>query len=64
MDTCICMAASLHCLPESITTLLIGYIPVQNKSSHTHTQRCGEKYNEIIQTWERRKDCFCDTSGA
>ena len=25
MDTCVCMAESLHCLPETITTLLIGY---------------------------------------
>ena len=25
MDTCICMAESLHCSPETITTLLFGY---------------------------------------
>ena len=25
-DTCVCMAESLCCLPESITTLLIGYM--------------------------------------
>ena len=25
MDTCICTAESLHCPPETITTLLIGY---------------------------------------
>ena len=31
MDTCICMAESLHCSPETITTLLIGYTPTQNK---------------------------------
>ena len=31
MDPYICMAASLHCLPEMITTLLIGYTPIQNK---------------------------------
>ena len=30
MDTCICMAESLHCSPETIT-LLIGYTPIQNK---------------------------------
>ena len=30
MDTCICMAESLHCSPETITTLLIGYTPIQN----------------------------------
>ena len=25
IDTCICMAESLYCLPETVTTLLIGY---------------------------------------
>ena len=28
MDTCICMDESLHCSPETITTLLIGYTPI------------------------------------
>ena len=31
MDTCTCMAESLHCSPETITTLLIGYIPIENQ---------------------------------
>ena len=31
MDTCIYMAESLHCLSETITTVLIGHIPIQNK---------------------------------
>ena len=31
MDTHICMAESLHCSPETMTTLLIGYTPKQNK---------------------------------
>ena len=31
MDTCICMAESLPCSPETTTTLLMGYILVQNK---------------------------------
>ena len=31
IDTCICMAESLHSSPESITMLLIGYISIQNK---------------------------------
>ena len=31
MDTCICMAKSLCCSSETITTLLIGYTPIQNK---------------------------------
>ena len=30
MDTCICMAESLHCSPGTITTLFIGYTPIQN----------------------------------
>ena len=29
MDTCICVAKSLCCPPETITTLLIGYTPIQ-----------------------------------
>ena len=27
----VCMAESLCCPPESITTLIIGHIPIQNK---------------------------------
>ena len=30
LDTCVCMAASLCCPPETITTLLISYISIQN----------------------------------
>ena len=32
MDVCICMAESLSCPPETITTLLISYTPIQNKT--------------------------------
>ena len=28
MDTCICIAESLCCAPETIETLLIGYTPI------------------------------------
>ena len=31
VHTCICMAESLHCPPETIITLLIGYTPIQKK---------------------------------
>ena len=31
MDTSICMAESLCCPLQTMTTLLIGYIPTQNK---------------------------------
>ena len=37
MDTCICMAEFLCCSPETITTLLIGYAPIQFSSV---TQSC------------------------
>ena len=30
MDTCICMAESLHGSPETTTILLICYTPIQN----------------------------------
>ena len=31
MDTGICMAESLCCSPETITTVFIDYTPIQNK---------------------------------
>ena len=31
MDTCGCMAESLHCSPETITTFLINNTLIQNK---------------------------------
>ena len=31
MDTCICMAESLHCPPETFTMLLTGYAPTKKK---------------------------------
>ena len=35
MDTGICMAEFLHRSPETITTLLTGYTPIQNKKFKT-----------------------------
>ena len=31
VDTCVCMAEAPCCSPETITTLLIIYTPIQNK---------------------------------
>ena len=31
VDTCVCMAVSLCGSPETITVLLTGYLPIQNK---------------------------------
>ena len=39
MDTCICMAESLHCSPETITTLLTGYTLIQNKKFKVKTNK-------------------------
>ena len=41
MDTCICMAEFLCCSPKTITTLLIGYTPIQN-------QKLFKNENEVI----------------
>ena len=38
VDTCICVAESLCCSPEIITTLLIGYTPIPNKKLKKKTQ--------------------------
>jgi len=39
MDTCICMTKSLHCSPETITTLLIGYTPIQKEKFKKRRRR-------------------------
>ena len=47
MDTCICMAESLHCSPETITTLLIGYSPIQNKKLKKKKESVGENLRSM-----------------
>ena len=42
MDTCICMAESLHCSPKTVTKLLISYTPIENKKFKL------KKKNEIM----------------
>ena len=37
MDTCICMAESLCCPPETIITLLIGYTRISEKAMAPHS---------------------------
>ena len=37
MDTRIRMAESLHCSPESITTLLIEYTPIHGEGNGNHS---------------------------
>ena len=40
MDTCICMVESLHCSPETITTLLIGHTLIQSKKFRKKDSPC------------------------
>ena len=40
MDTCICIADSLHCSPEAITTLLMGYAAAAAKSLQSCPTLC------------------------
>ena len=40
MDACVCMAESLHCSPETITTLLTGYVCVHAQSLQSCPTLC------------------------
>ena len=48
MDTCIYMAELLCCAPETITTLLIGYTPIENKKFKNIyiKMQCQHKYKK------------------
>ena len=56
MDTCIWMAESLHCSPETITTLLIGYTLIQNKKLKIKTRQNAITMKRITdkEQWEHR----------
>ena len=43
LDTCICTAESFQCSPETTTTLLFSYIPMQNKKFKV----CGKKTKQL-----------------
>ena len=43
MDICICMTESLYCSPETITTLLISYTPIQNEKFKVWGERNKQK---------------------
>ena len=71
MDTCICMAESLHCSPETITTFLIGYTPKQNdfgvkKKKKRKRKKCTgdlnrhlskERHTDVQEVRERCAEC-------
>ena len=50
-DTCICMTKSLHCSPEHITTLLIGYTPMQNVFGVKKLKFGGKKRSPAAKTF-------------
>ena len=53
MDTFICMAESHHCSPETVTSMLISYIPIQNK-----TLKIKIKITDTIQYCEKSRDAY------
>ena len=49
-DTWICMAESLHCPPETTTTFLISYTPIQNKTLLKKKKKQRKVLNKIVET--------------
>ena len=54
MDTRICMDEFFYCVPET-TTLLIGYIPIQNKRFKKKAQAVDGFYVEPEHTLAKKK---------
>ena len=54
MDACICMPESLRYSPETVTPLLTGYTPIQNKNFKVKTNKNNNRNrlteNEIMVT--------------
>ena len=57
MDTCICMAESLCCPPETITTLLINCSPIENKNFKKQTKNKRKKKKLAKQKTKRNSLC-------
>ena len=63
MDACVCMAESLHCSPETIITLLIGYASIQdafgvkNKNKIKKSYETGGHCADEIRQTQRHKHC-------
>ena len=50
-DACVCKAESLHCSPETTTTLLTGYTPTQNKNSKKSWTSLHVNDSRLISFW-------------
>ena len=44
-DTCTCMAESLCCPPETITTMLIGHMTIKSKTLNNKINKKSQKWN-------------------
>ena len=51
MGASTCVAESLHCSPETITTLSISYIPIQNKKFKAEKQTTKQKIYTGYPKW-------------
>ena len=54
MDTCICMAESLCCSPETIITLLISYNPIQNKKFKVLKNKISRDKGKILKVSKQK----------
>ena len=61
IDTCIRMAESLCCLPGIITTLLIGYTPIQNKKFKIKKKMVGVSH--IVQSVHSHREKWLRSIG-
>ena len=66
MDTCICMAESLYCSPETIARLLISYMLIQKKKSlgknyqkKNWTQMVTQMIKNLPTMWETQVQSLC-----
>ena len=50
-DTCTCMAESLCCPPETITTMLIGHMRIKSKMLNNKINKKSQKWNVSFH-WE------------
>ena len=65
-DTCTCMTESLCCQPETITTLLISFTPMQNIKSKKKKRTLCLKRDTVNETIspdtfkENQASCLCE----
>ena len=66
VNTCVCMAESIHCPPETVTMLLIGYTSVQDKKFKEVSVKsiwCNVSFKDYVFLLIFLDDLFNDVSG-